>query len=188
MPVTSRFSLFAVAVTCAASLASSPASAQTTPAVGVSAGFMNVAEGELAMPGFYVEGERRLTRMVSAIGQVHRATGSGEGYFSAIDWTDLFVGGGLRVSGRPAPWVEPYAQVLVGPYTVTTVETARRTRFGVGTDDRYTDSYIATIAGGGVTLMASPRVGFRVGLDLQFFQDTLPNARLTAGAVVRIGR
>ena len=188
MPLFTRFSLFAVAATCAATLAASPASAQSAPAFGVSAGFMNIAEGELAMPGFYVEGERRLTRMVSAVGQVHRATGAGEGYFSSIEWTDLFAGGGLRVSGRPARWVEPYAQVLFGPYTVTTVETARRTRFGVGTDDRYTDLYIATIAGGGVTLMASPRVGFRVGLDLQLFENTLPNARLAAGAVVRIGR
>ena len=69
-----------------------------------------------------------------------------------------------------------------------TVETGYRTRLGAGTDDRYTDSMVATIAGGGVTLMATPTVGFRFGLDLQFFPDALPNARFNAGAVVRIGR
>lgn len=181
-----RFSFPIFALTCVATLVSLPAAAQNTPVLSVSGGYAAVHEGELQMPGFYVEVERRLTRLFSAVGQVHRATGSGEGYFSTIDWTDLFAGGGVRVSGRPAPWFEPYGQVLVGSYRVKTVEIARpRTP---GTSDTYTDQIIATLVGGGATFMPNPYVGFRVGADLQFYPESLPNARVVLGLVVPIGR
>jgi len=181
-----RFSFPVLAFACAATVVSRPAAAQSTPVLSVSGGYAAVHEGDLQMPGLYVEGERRLTRLFSAVGQVHRATGSGEGYFSTIDWTDLFAGGGVRVSGRPAPWFQPYAQVLVGAYQVSTIETARpRTP---GTSDRYTDRTVATMVGGGATFMPNPSLGFRVGGDLQFFPGSLPNARVVMGVVVPIGR
>ena len=47
---------------------------------------------------------------------------------------------------------------------------------------------MAVVAGGGVTVMATPRFGLRAGADLQFVPDTLPTARLVLGAVVRVGR
>ena len=184
----STFTLFALATTCAATLVAAPASAQNAPLLTVSAGYAGISDGELAMPGFYVEGERRVARLLSVVGQVHYATGSGEGYFSTLDWTDTFAGGGVRVAGRPRPWFEPYGQLLIGSYRVKTVETAYRTRLGTGTSSTYTDSTIATVVGGGATFMASPTVGFRVGADLQFYPETLPTARVVMGMVVAIGK
>jgi hypothetical protein len=78
-PISSRFSVSILALTGAATLASRPAAAQNTPLLTVSGGYAGVSEGDLQMPGLCVEGERRLTRLFSAVGQVHGATGSGEG-------------------------------------------------------------------------------------------------------------
>lgn len=184
----SRFTLFGLAAFGAAIFISHAASAQSVPLLGLSAGSATIADSGVALPGFYVEADRQLTSHLSVVGQAHRATGSGDGYFSTIGWTDLFVGGGLRVSGRPSKFVEPYGQMLVGSYRVTTAEVARPSRFGVGISQTYTDQYMAVVAGGGVTVMATPRVGLRAGADLQFVPDALPTARLVLGAVVRVGR
>jgi hypothetical protein len=189
MPLLPQFRIpFVLAVACAAAFVGRPAWAQNTPLLTLSGGVAGVSDGGVSLAGFYVEGERRLTRNLSAVGQVHRATGSGEGYFSTIEWTDLFLGGGIRVSGRPKPWFEPFGQLLVGSYAVKTVEAATPNRFGAGTSDNYTDTTIATVVGGGANLVASGHLGLRVGLDLQLHPGTLPTARFTLGAVVPIGR
>ena len=80
---------------------------------------------------------------------------------------------------------EPFGQVLIGAYQVRTVEIATSRP---GTSDSYTDRTIATLVGGGATFKPNPYVGFRVGADLQFYPETLPNARVTLGVVVPIGR
>ena len=184
----SRFSLLVIALACLTTTLSRPAWAQNAPVLTVSGGLATMIEGDLAMPGFYAEGDRRVSRLFSVVGQVHRVTGSGEGFFSTIDWTDLFVGGGLRVAGRPGRLFQPYAQVLVGPYQVKAVEVVRPNRFGLGTGGSYTETVVSTVVGGGATFMPTPRVGFRAGADLQFYPGALPNGRLTLGLVVPIGR
>ena len=186
--IPSRFSLLVIVLACLISTLSRPALAQSAPALTLSGGLVSVVEGDLAMSGFHAEGERRVTRLLSVVGQVHRVTGSGEGFFSTIDWTDLFVGGGLRVAARPGRWFQPYAQVLVGPYLVKAVESVRPNRFGLGSSGSYTEAVVSTVVGGGATFMPTPRVGFRAGADLQFYPGALPNGRLTLGLVVPIGR
>ena len=73
MPRSSRVNtLFVLTVACAATLVSASVWAQTTPLSTVSGGVAGISDGEVSMPGVYVEGERRLTRILSAVGQVHR--------------------------------------------------------------------------------------------------------------------
>jgi hypothetical protein len=165
-----------------------PAAAQSAPAVDVAGGFARVADGDIAPGGFFVEGALRLSPRFSVVGQLHRATTSGEGYFSTLDWTDVFAGGGVRFTMRPRRVVQPHLQALVGLYEVSTNETITDPRRRPGPPNSYTDRYAAFVFGAGVNVMASPHIGFRAGVDVQVLPGVLPTGRVTTGVVVPLGR
>jgi hypothetical protein len=153
-------------------------------------GFASTSDGDLTLRGGVAAIDYHVSRRLSVVGTVYRTTGNSEGLFSTWSWSDTFVGGGVRFSGRPWPRVEPFAQGLVGALRTAGEERPdpnppRGFRF---VDGSYTETVAAGLTGGGVTFYATPRVGVRFGLDLQFlFADTLPQGRFTGELIVGIG-
>jgi hypothetical protein len=153
-------------------------------------GFASTSEPDLTFRGAVAAIDYHVLRRLSVVGTVYRTTANSEGFFSTWSWSDTFVGGGVRFSGRPWPRVEPFAQGLLGALRTAGEERPdpnppRGFRF---VDGSYTETVAAGLTGGGVTFYATPRVGARFGVDLQFlFEDTVPQGRFTAELVVGIG-
>ena len=157
--------------------------------VTVAGGFASTKDERVSLLGGVASVDYYLSRRLSVVATVQRTTGTSEGYFSTWSWTDTFVGGGVRFSGRPWPRVEPFAHGLVGGFRTGGVERADRIRprgfvFVDGSD---TKTVPTVVAGGGVSLYGTPRVGVRLGLDLQMFEGTLKQVRFTGELVVGIG-
>ena len=157
--------------------------------VAAAAGLASTYDGEARFFGGVASLDYRLTRRWSAVATITHTTGSSEGYFSSWSWTDTFAGGGVRFSGRPWPRVEPFAHGLVGALRTAGVEQPdfNLPRGFVFQDGSYTETVAAVVAGGGVTVYGTPRVGVRLGLDLQMYQGILPQGRVTGELVVGIG-
>ena len=155
----------------------------------VSGGFASTFDGGTGLMGGVASVDYHLSPRLRAVATVQRTTGTSEGFFSNWTWTDTFVGGGVRFSGRPWPRVEPFAHGLVGAFRTAGVERPDRNppRGFVFVDGSYTETVPAVVAGGGVSVYGTPRVGVRLGLDLQMFEGTLPQGRFTGELVVRIG-
>lgn len=156
--------------------------------VTAAAGLASTHDGGTGLFGAVGSLDYRLSRRWSAVGTITHTTGSSEGYFSNWSWTDTFGGGGLRFSGRPWPRVEPFVHGLIGALHTTGLEQPdfRLPRGFVFVDGSYTETVAAVVAGGGVSLYATPRVGIRVGLDLQMSQSA-SQGRFTGELVVGIG-
>lgn len=165
-----------------------PAQAQDEPVVTLAGGLARIVDERVTLDGFFVEGERRVSRRFSVVGQVHRATAGNSGSLSTIDWTDLFAGGGVRFTMRPDRMVQPHVQALAGLYRIANDVTIPNPRPGFSSSLSSVDRYAAFVVGAGVNVMPSPRIGFRAGFDLQILPGVLPTGRLTAGVVVPIGR
>lgn len=172
----------------AAHSAVAPAQAQELPVATVSAGSASVGDVGVALNGFFLEGERKLSQRLSIVGQVHRATATGDGYFSTIAWTDIFAGGGVRFTMRPRRVVQPHVHALFGLYQVSNDETITNPRRRPGPADNYTDNYAAFVFGAGLNIMPSPRVGIRLGADIQALPGVTPTVRALAGVVLPLGR
>ena len=161
--------------------------------VTVAGGLASTADERTSLLGGVATVDYHLSRRLSVVATVQRTTGTSGGYFSTWSWTDTFVGGGVRFSGRPWPRVEPFAHGLVGGIRIAGVERPDRIRPRgfVFVDGSYAKTVTAGIAGGGVSLYGTPRVGVRLGLDLylQMFEGTLevPQGRFTGELVVGIG-
>lgn len=160
------------------------------PLVRVAGGVATTSDGSTSLQGGVASLDYLISRRLSIVGTVHRTTGSSEGYFSTWSWSDIFAGGGVRFSGRRWPRVEPFALALVGGLRTAGVERPDRNpprgfRF---VDRSYSETVATVVAGGGLALYPVPRVGVRAGVDWQFFfEDTLPQGRVTAELVVGIG-
>lgn len=155
----------------------------------IAGGFASTFDGGTGLVGGVAGVDYHLTPRLSAVATVQRTTGTSEGLFSTWTWTDTFVGGGVRFGGRPGRSVQPFVHGLVGAYRTGGVERADRSlpRGFVFVDGFYTETVPAVVAGGGVSVYGTPRAGVRLGLDLQMFEGTLPQARFTGELVVRIG-
>jgi hypothetical protein len=163
------------------------AQAQDAPAVTVAGGLVRVVDEDVTLDGFFVEGERQISRRFSIVGQVHRATTSNGGSFSTIDWSDLFAGGGVRFTMRPSRVVQPHVHALAGWYRVSSDVSLAEPRPGFSPTLSNADHYAALVFGAGLDVMPSRHFGFRAGFDLQVLAGTLPTGRLTAGLVVPFG-
>lgn len=157
--------------------------------VTVAGGFASTNDGDTSLLGGVATIDYHLLRQLSIVATAQRTSGTSEGYFSTWSWTDTFVGGGVRFSGRPWPRVEPFAHGLVGGYRSRGDERADRNppRGFVFSDGSFEETALAAVAGGGVSLYGTPRVGVRLGLDLQMFEGTLPQGRFTGELFVGIG-
>jgi hypothetical protein len=141
----------------------------------------------VGLHGFFAEAERPLSPRLSVVGQTHWATTSSECSCGMTAWTDLFAGGGLRLTFRPRRVVQPYVQALGGLYRVTNEVTIFNPRPGSGATRSNVDNYAAFLFGTGLNLVPSRHVGFRLGLDVQILTGVLPTVRGTVGVVVPIG-
>ena len=156
--------------------------------VTAAAGLASTYDGGTGLFGAVGSLDYRLSRRWSAVGTITHTTGSSEGIFSTWSWTDTFGGGGIRFSGRPWPRVEPFVHGLIGALRTAGLEQPdfRLPRGFVFVDGSYTETVAAVVAGGGVSLYATPRVGIRAGLDLQMAQGSA-QGRFTGELVVGIG-
>jgi hypothetical protein len=111
---TTGFRLVLAAVVGLAPCAVVLAQAQDAPAVTVAGGLVRVVDEDVTLDGFFVEGERQISRRFSIVGQVHRATTSNGSSFPTFDWTDLFDGSGVRFTMRPHRVVQPHVHALAG--------------------------------------------------------------------------
>ena len=157
--------------------------------VTVAGGFASTNDGDRSLLGGVASIDYHVLRQLSIVATVQRTTGTSEGYFSTWSWTDTFVGGGVRFSGRPWPRIEPFVHGLVGGIRSRGAERSDRNppRGFVFIDGSYTETLPAAVAGGGVSVYGTPRTGVRLGLDLQMFEGTLPQGRFTGELVVGIG-
>ena len=60
-------------------------------------------------------------------------------------------------------------------------ETITNSRRRPGPGDNYTDHYPAFVFGAGLNIMPSPRVGLRLGADIQTLPGVTPTVRALAG-------
>lgn len=154
-------------------------------------GFASTADGRDILSGGVASVDYYLSRRLSVVATVQRTTGTSEGRFSTWSRTDTFVGGGVRFSGRPWSRFELFAHGFVGGFRIAAVERPDRNfpRGRVFVDGSFARTVTAVVAGGGVGIYGTPRVGVRLGLDLQktLEEDTSPQGRFTAELVVGIG-
>ena len=161
--------------------------------VTVAGGFASTNDGRDSLRGGVASVDYYLSRRLSVVATVQRTTGTSEGFLYLSTWsrTDMFVGGGVRFSGRPWRRFELFAHGFVGGFRLAAVERPVRNfpRGRVFVDGSHARTVTAVVAGGGVGVYGTPRVGVRLGLDLQktLEEDTLPQGRFTAELVVGIG-
>jgi hypothetical protein len=94
--------------------------------VTLAGGFASTTDGDTSLLGGVASIDYHLLRQLSIVATAQRTTGTSEGYFSTWSWTDTFVGGGVRFSGRPWPRIEPFAYGLVGGFQSRGAERADR--------------------------------------------------------------
>ena len=185
----SKMVLWFLPVLMVLSVSAVPASAQEVSAVELSGGWQLIRVGELfedeaeVVPaGWYVDVAGNVTRMLAIVGQVGGNYKSIDVFFDEVDAKAHEFLGGVRVSSRANARVVPFGQFLVGA-----------TRFRadsdlLGIDESETD--FALQVGGGVNLMATDRIGIRVGADYLrvFSEDEGTNVfRFVAGVVLPFG-
>lgn len=157
-------------------LTASAAAAQTTDTtIGISYSFMRFLEGaDLNLPaGWLVSFAKPIDRR-SAISVVGELAGNYRSEFGETLKVHTYQGG-LRLSGRTAPGVYPFAQFLLGGMTS-------------GCCDRSSTRFMIE-PGFGVDLATTHGVAFRGGISLPFgFEDgdAIKALRLQAGVVLPI--
>jgi hypothetical protein len=155
--------------------AAGPAAAQTTDAtLGVSYSFLRFLEGaDVNLPaGWLVSFAKPIDR--SAISLVGEVAGNYRSEFGVTFRAHTFQGG-LRLSGRTAPGVDPFAQFLVGG-------------MNIGCCGGSTTHFMIE-PGFGVDLAMTRGLAFRAGISLPIAigdDDTAKTLRLQAGIVVPI--
>src|SRR3954462_359867 len=145
-----------------------PAAAQTAPAE-LSAGYQFTRTPDLNLPlGWYVDVAGNVGPMLAVVGEVSGAYKSetmavGTSSVDATLRLHTFMGG-VRVAARTNPKLVPFGQVLLGAARLSGGVTASGPATSVlAASD--SDTEFAVQVGGGVNVMASDRVGVRLGAD-----------------------
>jgi hypothetical protein len=174
----------AVLVAMAMMIASS-SSAQAQTRSEFSAGYQVTHVPDLTLPaGWYADISVPLVPMFNVVGEVSGAYKSES--LAGVSTTaklHTFLGG-VRFTGRGTPTVVPFGQVLIG---------AAKLNFGVNAAGASilsgSDTEFALQLGGGVNVMASPRVGVRAGVDYRrIFTVDENEVRFAFGIVLPFGK
>ena len=160
-------------------LAAVPASAQSTPPVGFSAGYNYMylsgddgEDGESVPVGWYAEVSGNVAPMVSLVGHVtgNYKSFDDDDFDSDVDFSLHTFTGGVRFTGVGAQ-ANPFAHVLFGGVRSTFSSDVA----GADVSESTTDPVM--FLGGGVNLMPGAAVGLRLGADyIRGFGDSSGNA------------
>lgn len=159
-----------------------PARTPSAPAVTISGGLAVASFGPGDNgAGFFLEGERALTRRLGLVGTLDRTTGTAVSRFgSTTKWEDVSGGGGVRFRWRAGSTTRPFVHLLLTSYHSAGVTTTPRFQ-----TTRNSETVAAALLGGGFDLVPSPRLGLRLGLDGRL--SDYGGVRATFGVVVPIG-
>lgn len=190
---------YAVIAVCAAAL---PAAAQDPPKVQFAGGYQLLREeGENLPVGWFAEISRGVTPAIGVVGLVsggyksinETQTISGVAVTAEGDLSIHMFMGGVRYAVRNNPAAVPFAHVLLGgvrgSVSVTGSATVGGQTFSTSESDSSTE--FGLLAGGGIDVRLTDRVGLRLGADyLRLFVDEggANGLRFTAGVVFPFGQ